>query len=228
MWKSLKGFRKKIGEVPEAEKLSIGNTSRFGKPVSVKIMSKNTEELEKATAFLKSELQKLEELKEVNDDNNIGNRELQMDLKSQAYFLGFTQGEIAKQVRQGFFGEEVQRFQKGKDELRVWIRYPKSDRISLGQLENVKIKQVGANSQLKDFYLKDLVDYSIERGIADIQHYQTSRTVTVDAELNNPYAELPPILDKVNNEVLPKLTAKFPSVKIESGGQAKESNKAAK
>ena len=217
----IKRLRAKIGEIPEAEKLSIGNSNRFGKPVAVKIMSKDADELEKATAYLKAELQKMQELKEVNDNNNIGNRELQMDLKSQAYFLGFTQGEIAKQIRQGFFGEEVQRFQKGKDELRVWVRYPKSDRISLGQLENVKIKQGE-----KEFYFKDLVDYDIERGIADIQHYQTNRTVTVDAELTDPYAELPPIINKVNDEVVPALLAKFPTVKVESGGQAKEGQKA--
>lgn len=214
-------LREKIGDIPEAEKLSIGNVNRFGKPVSVKIMSKDAEELAKATAYLKSELQKMEQLKEVNDDNNIGNRELQMDLNSQAYFMGFSQGEIAKQIRQGFFGEEVQRFQKGKDELRVWVRYPKSDRLSLGQLENMKLKQ-GEN----EYYFKDLVDYSIERGIADIQHYQTNRTVTVDAELSDPYAELPPILEKINSDIVPTLLAKFPAVKTESGGQAKESNKA--
>ena len=217
----IKKLRTKIGAIPEADKFTIGNANRFGKPVAVKLMGKDPEQLAKATAFLKSELESFSDLKEVKDDNNIGRRELQMELKPQAYFLGFSQGEIAKQVRQGFFGEEVQRFQKGKDELRIWVRYPKSGRLSFGQLENMKVKQSG-----KEFYFKDLVDYDIERGIADIRHYQASRTVTVDAELTNPYAELPPILERINNEVLPALTAKFPSVKIESGGQARESNKA--
>ncbi len=217
----IKRLREKIGEIPEAEKLSIGNSNQFGKPVSVKIMSKDPEALEGATAFLKNELQQMEELKEVNDDNNIGNRELQMELTPQAYFVGFSQGEIAKQIRQGFFGEEVQRFQKGKDEIRVWVRYPKSDRISLGQLENIKLKQGES-----EYYFKDLVDYSIERGIADIQHYQTNRTVTVDAELTDPYAELPPILARINNDIVPRMLEQFPTVKTESGGQAKESNKA--
>ncbi|MGB0526106.1 MAG: efflux RND transporter permease subunit, partial [Flammeovirgaceae bacterium] len=178
-------------------------------------------QLAEATAYLKKELEKIADLKEVKDDNSIGRRELQMELKPQAYFLGFSQGEIAKQVRQGFFGEEVQRFQKGKDELRIWVRYPKSGRLSFGQLENMKIKQSG-----KEFYFKDLVDYNIERGIADIKHFQANRTVTVDAELTNPYAELPPILKKVNEEIVPQVLSNFPSVKVESGGQARQSNKA--
>lgn len=217
----IKRLRKKIGNIPDADKFTIGNVNRFGKPVAVKLMGKDPEKLEEATAMLKKELDKMTELKEVKDDNNIGRRELQLELKPQAYFLGFTQGEIAKQVRQGFFGEEVQRFQKGKDEVRIWVRYPKAGRLSFGQLENMKMKQAG-----KEFYFKDLVDYDIERGIADIRHYQASRTVTVDAELTDPYAELPPILKRVNEEIVPQVLAKFPSVKVESGGQAKESNKA--
>ena len=114
-----------------------------------------------------------------------------------------------------------QRFQKGKDEVKIWVRYPKSGRLSFGQLENMKLKQGG-----KEFYFKDLVDYDIERGVSSIKHYQASRTVTIDAELSNPYAELPPILERVNKEIVPQVLAKFPSIKIESGGQARESNKA--
>lgn len=217
----VKRLRKKIGKIPEADKLSIGNTSRFGKPVSLRIMSKDAEELEKATAYLKDALSKMPALKEVNDNNNVGNRELKIALNPQAYFLGFSEAEIARRIRQGFFGEEIQRFQKGKDEVKIWLRYPESDRMALGQLENMKIKK-GNNA----FYLKDLVDYRIERGVSDIMRYQSARTVTVDAELENPRAELPPILKQIRTDILPKLHANYPLVKTEDSGQAKESNKA--
>lgn len=217
----VKRLRAKIGEVPEAEKLAIGNSNRFGKPVSVKLMGTNAEELEGAKDFLKKELGAMSELKEVLDDNTVGRRELLLELTPQAYFAGLSQGEIAKQIRQGFFGEEVQRFQKGKDEVRVWVRYPKSGRMSISQLDDMKVKQ-GEH----DYYLRDMVDYEIERGIADIRHYQTARTVTVDAELTDPYAELPPILSQINEGIVPRMLAKFPSVRLESGGQGRESTKA--
>ena len=84
-------------------------------------------------------MEKIADLKEIQDDEAIGRREMQIELTPKAYFLGLTHGELSKQIRQGFFGEEVQRLQKGQDEVRVWVRYPGSGRINFGQLETMKI-----------------------------------------------------------------------------------------
>ncbi len=211
---------KKIGNVSEAEKFSVGNVSRFGKPVAVKLIGKNFKELNSASEFLKAELAKIDALKEIKDDQSVGNRELRLALKSKAHFLGLTHNEISRQVRQGFFGDEVQRLQKGKDEVKVWVRFPNSGRLNLGQLEKMKIKYAGA-----EYPLNELVDYNIKRGISDVKHFQTARTVTVDAELVDPFAEVPPITNKVFGEIVPQLKAKFPGVIIDTGGQVRESNK---
>ncbi len=214
-------FRKAIGKVPEAEKLTIGGSNRFGKPVSVRLMGKNFEELTKAKEFLKAELREIPELKEVNDNITIGKRELQLDLTEQAYFLGFTHNEISKQIRQGFFGEEVQRLQKGTDEVKVWVRYPQSGRANVGKLDDMKLK-----SGDREFTLSELVNYSVGRGVADIRHYSVSRTVTVEADMLDPYGEVPPILEKVRNDIVPQMQAQFPGVNIDYGGQARESARA--
>lgn len=215
-------FREKIGDLPEADKFSIGNEGRWGKPVSVKLMSNNAEDLDKATAMLKSKLAELPDLKEVNDDKSIGKRELNIELKPQAHFLGLNRDQIVQQIRQGFFGQEVQRMQLGRDEVRIWVRYPKTGRISLSQLDNMKVKV-----QNKEYPVHELIDYEIVRGISSINHYMGSRTITVDAELVDPFIELPPILEKINNDIMPEVLAMYPSVSQEEGGQAKESNKSA-
>ena len=216
-------IRTEIGPVPEAEKFSIGGANRFGKPVSVRLMGKNYEELNNAKLYLKERLAEISELKEIQDNEPVGRREVLFDLRTQAYFLGLDHNAITRQLRQGFFGEEVQRFMKGNDELRVWVRYPKQDRKSLGQLEDVKIKTTNG-----EFPLTQLADYKIERGVAGIRHYNGSRAVTVEAEMVDPDGDVPAVMDVVKSSLVPELLAMYPSVKVDYGGQAKESARAGK
>ncbi|MFT6867115.1 MAG: multidrug efflux pump subunit AcrB [Cyclobacteriaceae bacterium] len=215
-------IRKEIGPVPEANKFSIGGRNRWGKPVSVTIMGKNYQELGEAKDFLEAELENLSVLKEIQDNVPIGRREMLFELRPEAYFLGLTNNEITKQMRQGFFGEEVQRFMKGNDELKVWVRYPNSGRRSIGQLEDIKIKTPTG----QEFPLTQLADYKIERGVSGIKHYNSSRAISVEAEMIDPFAEVPPILKRIDDEIIPKLLAKYPSVKVDYGGQSKESERA--
>ncbi|MTI38724.1 efflux RND transporter permease subunit [Fulvivirga lutimaris] len=212
----------KIGKVPEAEKFSIGGMNRFGKPVSVRLLGANYEQLQLAKDYLKSELNKITDLKDIQDNVAIGNREMLFDLKQEAYFLGLNHTEITKQVRQGFFGEEVQRLQKGDDEVRVWVRYPGKGRLNVGQLEDMKIKTTDG----KQLPLRQLTSYTIERGISGIKHYDADRAVTVEADMVDPFGEVPPILKKVTDDIIPKLKSQFPTVMVDYGGQAKESARA--
>ena len=214
----------KIGDVPEAEKFNVGGANRWGKPVSVKLLGKNYEELGAAKEYLKSELRKITDLKDIQDNVAVGRREMLFELTPEAYFLGLTHNDITKQIRQGFFGEEVQRLQKGDDEVRVWVRYPKSGRLNVGQLEDMKVKSVSG----EQYPLTQVSNYKIERGISGIRHFNTSRAVTVEADLVDPFAEVPPIQNKVQKEIIPALTAKFPTVRVDYGGQAKESARAGK
>ncbi|MBX2841858.1 MAG: efflux RND transporter permease subunit [Flammeovirgaceae bacterium] len=217
-------LREKIGKVPEAEKLTVGGgNSRWGKPVSIRLMGKDFEELTNAKNFLKGKLNEISDLNEITDNITVGKRELQVELTSQAYFLGLTHNEIVKQIRQGFFGEEVQRLQKGKDEVKVWVRYPEVGRRNVGQLDEMKVKYSG-----NEYGLDEMVDYEVSRGVADIRHYNAARTVTVEADLVDPYGEVPPILSKIENDIVPEINALYPTVKVDYGGQAEESAKSRK
>ena len=218
----IRKIEEKIGPVPEAEKFNIGGGNRWGKPISVRLLGKNYQELQQAKDFLKGELVKITDLKDVEDNVAIGRREMLFDLTPEAYFLGLTHNDITKQIRQGFFGEEVQRLQKGDDEVRVWVRYPGSGRLNVGQLEDMKIK----TQQGEQYPLTQLSSYSVERGISGIKHYNTNRAVTVEADMVDPFGEVPPILDKVQKEIIPKLQTQYPTVKVDYGGQAKESARA--
>lgn len=210
--------RDKIGEVPEASKFTVGGRNRWGSPVAISLLGQNLEELESAKEMLLLELKGMPELDNVRDNNSQGKQEIQIKLKPKAYFLGLSQSEIAKQVRQGFYGGQVQRLQQGKDELRVWVRYPKEDRFNIGQFEDMKIK-----TQQGEYPLTELITYKIERGPVSIHRLNSSRESRIDSDLLDPFAPVPPILEFVKTEVVPLVQAHFPGVRFVYQGQAKDS-----
>lgn len=211
-------IRKKIGSVPETQKFQVGGTNRFGKPVSISLLSKNLEELESAEQMLIEEMKEMDQLSNVVQTNAAGKREILLRLKPKAYFLGLNHASISKQVRQGFFGGQAQRLQDGKDELRVWVRYPKEDRITIGQLENMKIK-----TSAGDYPLSELADYEIQRGPVSIKRYNMSREVRVEADLTDPDESVPPILAYIDKNIIPKIKQTNPGINVEYMGQSRTS-----
>ena len=211
----------KIGPLPEAEKIKIAGRHTFGTPVSISLLGKDLEELNAAKDYLLRGMKQIKALNNITDVNPAGKREVQLQLRPKAYFLGFTQASLTNQVRQGFFGGQAQRLQQGKDELRVWVRYPKSDRINLGQLENMKIKTIAG-----EYPLSELAEYTIDRGPVSIKHFNGAREVRVDADLLNPYDPVPPIIEKIKTDILPGIEQDYPGVTVEYQGQQRDSNEA--
>jgi multidrug efflux pump subunit AcrB len=215
----VKRVQKKVGPLSELEKVKIAGRHTFGTPVSISLLGRDLDELTAAKDYLLRGMKRIKALSNVTDVNPAGKREVQLELKPNAYFLGFSQASLTNQVRQGFFGGQAQRLQKGKDELRVWVRYPKSDRLNLTQLENMKIKTMAG-----EYPLSELADYTIERGPVSIKHFNGSREVRIDADLLNPYDAVPPIIEKIEKEILPELKTMYPGVEIAYQGQQKDSN----
>ena len=210
--------REKIGDVPETQKFTVGGRNRWGSPVAISLLGSNMEELQHARDFLYSELHSITQLKNISDNTAQGQQEVQIKLKSKAYFLGLSQAEISKQIRQGFYGGQVQRLQHGKDELRVYVRYPKQDRLNIGQLEGMKIK-----TSQGEYPLTELVTYSTVRGPVNIQRFNGSREMRIDADLVDPYEPVPPILQFIDDEITPQIVAKYPGVRVVKQGQARGS-----
>lgn len=210
-------IRKSLGTVPEAEKFTVGAANYWGKPVSISLKSKNIEDLERAREDLKESLRSLPDLRDVTDNAAIGQRELELTLKPLAYHLGLTHQDITTQIRQGFFGDEIQRLQVGTDEVRVWVRYPKEDRLSVAQLESMKIKRPNG----VEYPLSELANYTIQRGIININHFNGKREIRVSAELTAAKTPVPPLIEKISRDILPPLLAKYPSMEYTFEGQSR-------
>jgi multidrug efflux pump subunit AcrB len=223
-FKISQAIREKVGDITEADKLTFGARQIFGKPVAVSIISNNIEILEIAKNEMKEQLSTFSTLRDIVDNNVEGKREINLQLKPLAYFLGLTTNDITRQIRQGFFGEEVQRLQIGENEVKVWVRYPKPERSTIGNLEDVRIK----TPDNKEYPLTELVNYTIQRGIVNINHMNGAREIKVEADLLDANEPVPPIISRIKEEIAPAIMQKYPGVRVAFEGQDKENQKFAK
>jgi multidrug efflux pump subunit AcrB len=213
--------REKIGPVPGARKYTVAGRNRWGSPVSVGLMSRNLAELEEAKNYLIYRLGEMPQLKDINENVALGKQEIRLDLKPKAYFLGLDENAIARQVRQGFYGGQAQRLQEGRDELRIWVRYPKEDRLTIGQMEKMKIKTPSG-----EYPLIELADYHMERGPVAINRFNGSREIRVEAETVDPYASVPEILEQIELNIMPDILSQYSGIRYIFHGQRRFSREA--
>ncbi len=199
------------------EKFTVGGDTPFGNDISLSIQSTDREEINAAALWLKAEIKAMPDVKDIVDNAGAGNREVQLTLLPKAYSLGLTEASIVTQLRQGFFGEEVQRLIIGRDEVKVWTRFPLEDRDDFGDLDNMKIK----TSLGQEFPLYTLANYEIKRGNVTINHIDGKQEVRVYGSLYN--GELSSTVnEQIQRELFPKLKEKFPNTEVKVKGQAEK------
>jgi len=211
-------IRKRIGTFHDADKLSFSLGNIFGDPVSISLLSTNKDELDAAVKELKNELKSIADLTDIQDGNKMGLKEVSLTLKPKAYNLGFTIGEIMRSVRQGFFGAEIQRLQRGEDEVKVWVRYDLQDRSSIADLANMQIRTATGQT----IPLGELVNFDTERGIVAINHIDGRREIRVSADVANSKVSVSDVNADIETIILPKVLKNYPAVSIGFEGQAKQ------
>ncbi|MCP5061516.1 MAG: efflux RND transporter permease subunit [Ignavibacteriae bacterium] len=205
-----------IGAVPEAENITVGGWNFGGNPISVKFKSADYTQLLKAKDLLKEELKKIDGVKDIQDDTPLGNNEFIVDLKPKGEALGFTLRDLTTQLRQGFYGQEAMRLQRGRDEIKVWVRFDKKHRISVSQIENLKVRTpVG-----KYVPFKEVAKYRIERGLRRIRHEGGERSVMVFANLDYSKNDLAVVLKELNGVIVPRVMTQVEGVSRSYGGQS--------
>lgn len=216
-------IKEEVGPIPDATLLSFVSTNPFGKPVSVSLASNNFEELRSAKQMLLEEMRKLDVLRDITDTDNEDQPEVKVSLKDRAYALGFTNRTVISQVRNAFFGNEIQRLQRGTNEVKVWTRYLLEDRKDIGQLLNMRIRSSDGGS----YPLGELAEVELTNGLVSINHRDGKREIRVEAELANLDVSGTDALSKVENIALPPVLAAHPTVTFQFEGQVRETEKAA-
>jgi len=212
----------KAGSFPSAESVTFdGGTNFGGKPVSVSLLSYNIKELKAAKKELKEVLRSNAKLRDIGDNDPEGIKEIRLQMKDKAYALGLTLNDMISQVRAGFNGVQVQRFQRGEDEIIVWARYDREGRSSISDLDNMRIV-TPAGERVP---LKELATYDIERGEISINHLDGKREIRVDADLKDRKESAADIVTNIRENIIPEMQARYPSISALYEGQNREAGK---
>lgn len=215
-------IRDTVGPVYGKENLTFGFGGNFGgSPISISLLGNDIQQLKAAKVALKNALQKNLQLKDVVDNDPSGIKEIRIQLKESAFLLGLNYQSVMAQVRNGFFGFQAQRLQRGQDEIRVWVRYDRDNRSTINNLDDIRI--VTPTGDRIPF--REIGNYEIVRGEVAINHLDNIREIQVNADLENPNASSNEILAEIENDIVPAILSKYPSVKVSFEGQNREANK---
>ncbi|TQO39494.1 multidrug efflux pump subunit AcrB [Arenibacter algicola] len=212
-----------VGPVIGVESLIYGSGGNFGgSPVSVSLLGNNIVELKEAKKELKAILQNNALLKDVADNDPAGIKEIRLELKENAYLMGLDLRSVMNQVRAGFFGAQAQRFQRGQDEIRVWVRYDRSDRSSINDLDDMRISTPSGSK----VPLKEIASYVIVRGDVAINHLEGQREIQVSADIkDDKTTSATDIMNEIRTVIMPDIHSRYPTVTASYEGQNRETQK---
>jgi multidrug efflux pump subunit AcrB len=215
-------IQEKVGKVYGVESLVFGSGGNFGgSPVAISLLGNDIKELKAAKEELKQTLENNPLLKDVIDNDPAGIKEVRIVLKDNAYLLGLNLQTVMSQVRAGFFGFQAQRFQRGQDEIKVWVRYDKKDRSSIKNLDDMRIiTPIGVRVPFSE-----IATYIIERGDISINHLEGQREIQITADLKDLNASETDILENIKTNIMPEILSRYATVTPLYEGQKREANK---
>ena len=213
-------WREKVGEIAGTRELRFRSFTRMssGPPISFDLSGRDHAQLEAAADWLAEHLRTYDGLFEIESSTTSGPEEIKLAIKPEAEALGVTLADLAGQVRQAFYGAEAQRIQRGDSEVRVMVRYPRSERRSIGNLENMWIRLPDG----RELPFSAVADYELQRGYTSISRTNGRRTVTVSANADLNTVEPSAIMAAVYRTAIPQLMSRYPAVQFGAGVSARE------
>jgi len=210
-------WRRLIGPIPGAENLVFrAEIGRSSDPVDIQLRSNRISDLEAMAAQVKARLATYPTLYDISDNLSDGKEELQLELTEQAHLLGLTRSDIIRQVRQKFFGIEVQRVQRGRDDVRVMVRLPLQERQAIASLRDVQITT--ATGQVPLDAVARLVPGQSPSAIYRVDQ---QRTVSVVADMDKESTNTT-VLQRDLDQFLSELVRQYPGASYSQEGEARE------
>jgi len=214
-------WREAVGEIAGVSSLTfISEWVSTGNPIEVELSHEDFGNLLKAVEDLKGILRQYTGVEDIADSFEAGKTELKLKLKDTGRTLGLTLSDLAGQVRQGFYGEEVQRIQRGRDDVRVMVRYPQSERRSLADVENMRIR-LPDGTQIP---FRTVAEVQYGQGYATIRRVDRRRVVSVSADVDEAKANAGDINAELNAKALPGLMRKYQGLQYRFAGEQRERN----
>ena len=202
-------WRETTGPIPEAVEVNFSASAMNpGEDVNVMFSGPDIDELRAAADDVKRQLRGYAGVYGITDSFRQGKPQMQLGIKPAAETLGLSLQDLGKQVRQAFYGEEAQRIQRGRDDIRVMVRYPADQRRSLGNLEDMRIRTPDGAEVPFD----QVAVVEPGRGFASIQRVDRNRAVNVIASVDDTIASSGDVVAALQTEILPGVLARYPGI----------------
>jgi multidrug efflux pump subunit AcrB len=212
----LRRWREAVGSIPGVKTLGFeGATGPGGGPaISLQLMGSNIEQVARAAKDLENRIRGYEGVYDVRNSHERGTPEIKLNIKPEAESLGLTLSDLARQVRAGFYGEEVQRVQRGQDEVKVMVRFPRDERDSVGYLDNMRIRTPDGGRV--PFHA--VAEVELAESPTTIRRFDRERAVRLSAEVDKENYEPGKITDDILRKELPEVLALYPGVRHRLSG----------
>jgi multidrug efflux pump subunit AcrB len=212
-------WRERVGELPGAESIAFrSNLLQMGANIDLQLAHEDLEVLAAAAARIKAELAKYPGVGDVEDNYARGKRELTLRLTPEGKSLGVSEEELGRQVRAAFFGAEALRLQRGRNEVKVVVRYPEADRRSLWDLKAMRIRP----PQGGEIPLGRAAVLEEGRGFSEINRVDRKRVINVTATVDSSRGNAQEILADLSARFLPRLAEDYPGFRFDLEGEQKE------
>jgi multidrug efflux pump subunit AcrB len=213
-------WRAKVGEIAGIKTLNFSSTMNMGggPPVAFKLSGRDYPVLENAADQLVDALRGVDGTFQVESSANAGPEEIQLRLLPEADALGVTLAELARQVRAAFYGTEAQRVQRGDQEVKVMVRFPESERRSIGNLENMWVRTLDG----RELPFSAVATFDRDQGYNSIRRVNGERAITVSARIATDVIEPGDVMRLAQRELIPAVIAAHPGVTVDLTGGSRE------
>ena len=216
-------WRQLTPPIPDVEDLTYSSDYfSVGEDIDIQLESPNTEDLQVAAERLRAELAVYPGVIDITDSFQAGKQEIKLSILPSAQMLGLTLQDLARQVRQAFYGEEAQRIQRGRDDVKVMVRFPKEQRRSLDDLAELRIRTPDGT----EVPFESVARAEMGRGFSSIKRADRKRVINVTAGVNEPLGNANEVVESLQEQFLPGLLADYPGLGVSLEGQQADQNEA--
>ncbi|MFC1688611.1 efflux RND transporter permease subunit [Pseudomonadota bacterium] len=211
-------WRELVGAIPGAVNVSYrASWFRPGEPIDVEFSGNSLEELSAAADTLKKRLATYPGVFDITDSLSDGKEELQIELRPQGHLLGLTRTDIVQQVSQAFRGFEAQRIQRGRDDIRVLVRYPLEERGTLSSLNEMLITTPNGS----EIPLANVATLVPGKGPSQIRRVDGYRVLSVTADVDKEKTNMT-VLQSDLRDYIGGMLARFPGISYEMEGEQRQ------
>jgi len=215
-------WRERVGELSGVKTIQISGAQKshgYSKDINFKLISPDIKELEAAAELLHQHLRSYEGVYDIENSNTGSIPEVNLKIKPSAEALGLALTDLASQVRAAFYGVEAQRLQRGREEVKVMVRYPREERESMGNLESMYIRTSGG----EEVPFTAVAELETRVSPSTIRRTWGKRAIIISADINKAITQPSKIVSDVTlGDFSEQLALKHPNVRIELGGASQE------